>query len=839
MENFSFFSFLKNIRNVQKHMIRRYIFLLFSFIFMGLSLYAQELTQTVRGKVVDTETQYPLEVVTVVITLEDGNVIGDNTDERGRYQLVHVPVGRHTILYRRTGYQETQRDNIEVTSAKEVILNIEMQESAVDMEEVVIGASRTGQVTNEMATVSAREFSVTETNLYAGSRGEPARMASNYAGVQGADDSRNDIVIRGNSPIGLLYRLDGVNIPNPNHFAIPGTGGGPVTILNNKFLSNSDFFTGAFPAQYGNGLAGVFDLRMRNGNNQKHEFTGQLGFLGTELTAEGPISRESGASYLAMYRYSTLQLFQFLNINVGSDAVPQYQDGAFRFNFPLRNGASLAIWGIGGLSNVDILLSDQAAPPETPDLYAADTDRDQLFGSNMGTVAMTYSHPINASTFLKLGVAASRQSIDAFHNQIYRQVVTNSGEQVYEYDSDPLRPILDYTFTENKYSFFANYKKKLGRQHTLEAGVNFDWYNLNYVDSARAVIRDPQNPLINPTLGPWLVRWNANEGAPLLQPYVQYKLNYQDRLTVTAGVTSLYWGLNENSFSPIEPRIGLSYKLKKGHTLSFGTGLHSQIQPAYTYFYLGLEPGEGAQPYNQDVGLSKSFHVVGGYDWIFGQAMRFKAEAYFQYLYDVPVEERISAFSISNSGSGFARLFPDTLTNGGLGRNYGLELTLERFFSNGFYFLLTGSLFDAKYQGSDQIWRNVTFNGRFAANALAAYEFTFDNGMALQLGANLTTAGGRWLGQVDTALSVLQGSVAFIDSTTNTEQFQPYFRTDVKIALRWNRPRVTHELAFDLVNVTNQFNVLQLQYTPQNPDETITIIPQLGFLPLFYYKIDF
>jgi hypothetical protein len=806
----------------------------------GLRLSAQTLTQTIRGQVVDAETRYPIESVTVTVTLADGQVIGANTSEDGRYRLEEVPVGRQSLRFRRTGYLEVLRDNIDVSSAKEVILPVEMQESALEMEEVVIGASRTGEVTNEMATVSAREFSVTETNLYAGSRGEPARMASNYAGVQGADDSRNDIVIRGNSPAGLLYRLDGVNIPNPNHFAIPGTGGGPVTILNNKFLSNSDFFTGAFPAQYGNGLAGVFDLRMRNGNNQQHEFTGQLGFLGTELTAEGPLSRKSGASYLAMYRYSTLQLFQFLNINVGSDAVPQYQDGAFRLNFPLKNGASLAIWGIGGLSDIDIILSGQDAPPTEPDLYASDTDRDQYFGSNMGTAAMTYSHPVNASTFVKVGLAASYQSIDAFHEQIRRRTVQGpDGQDTYDYDATPLIPILDYNFAETKYSVFANVKKKLGRKHTLEAGVNFDWYDMRYTDSARVVIRDPDNPEALPDLAPWQTRWKTRVGAPLLQPYLQYKLNYQDRLTFTAGLTSLYWGLNDQSFSPIEPRLGLSYQLAPGHHLNFGTGLHSQIQSPYTYFYLGDTPQENPQPYNRDIGLSKSIHVVGGYDWVFGQAMRLKAEVYFQHLYDIPVETMPSAFSLANAGSGFSRFFPDTLTNAGIGRNYGVELTLERFFSSGFYFLMTGSLFDAQYQGSDQVWRNVTFNGRFAANLLAAYEFSFKNGMALQLGGKLTTAGGRWYGDPDSTLSVIRNDVVFIDETVNTRQFAPYFRADLKLALRWNRPKVTHEIAFDLVNVTNQFNVLSLKYTPENPAGAITQVPQLGFLPLFYYKIDF
>ena len=320
---------------------------------ISLSTFAQTITQTIRGQVTDSESQFPLVGVTARVFKDDSTVIGAFSVERGEYRLENVPVGRRTLIFSYSGYQQVILNNIEVTSGREVILNVQMEASTfrndtLTTDEVLIVGRRNGEVGNEMALVSAREFSVEETNLYAGSRGEPARMASNYAGVQGADDSRNDIVIRGNSPQGVLWRLDGINIPNPNHFSIPGTGGGPVTILNNKFLTNSDFYTGAFPAEYGNGIAGVFDLKMRNGNNEKHEISGQLGFLGTELMAEGPLSKSSKASYLATYRYSTLGLFGFLGVNVGTDAIPNYQDGAFRVNLPLKNGANIAIWGIGG-----------------------------------------------------------------------------------------------------------------------------------------------------------------------------------------------------------------------------------------------------------------------------------------------------------------------------------------------------------------------------------------------------------------------------------------------------------------------------------------------------------
>ncbi|MBW3546457.1 MAG: carboxypeptidase-like regulatory domain-containing protein, partial [Bacteroidetes bacterium] len=320
---------------------------------------AQNLTQTVRGTVVDKETRFPLIGASVVLTSDTTGTLGTIAGIEGDFRLEKVPVGRQSFKVSFIGYEEVILNNIVVSSAKEVVMEISMEESQVQLAEVVVKATRDGDASNEMALVSARSFTIEETERYAGSRGDPARMASNFAGVQGADDSRNDIVIRGNSPQAVLWRLEGVNVPNPNHFNIPGTAGGPVSMINNKTLANSDFYTGAFPAEFGNSIAGVFDLNMRNGNNSRHEFSGQFGFLGTEIFAEGPLSRKRKSSYLVSYRYSTLALFSGLGIDIGTTAVPRYQDAAFKLNFPLQKNASLAVFGMGGNSHIDIMISDQ------------------------------------------------------------------------------------------------------------------------------------------------------------------------------------------------------------------------------------------------------------------------------------------------------------------------------------------------------------------------------------------------------------------------------------------------------------------------------------------------
>ena len=805
-------------------------------VYLFLFLYAvtglgQELTQKIRGSIRDKEAKYALIGASVTITTLDNR--GVVADVNGNFRFDQVPVGRHTLKFSFIGYQDVVLNNIVVDAGKEVILDVEMQESLAQLSEIVVKARRNGTASNEMAMVSARQFSVEETDRYAGSRGEPARMASNFAGVQGADDSRNDIVIRGNSPSGLLWRVEGVAIPNPNHFAIPGTTGGPVSIINNKYLANSDFFTGAFPAEFGNGTAGVFDLKLRNGNNSKHEFMFQFGFLGTEAMAEGPINKEKGSSYLATYRYANLWLFNKSGVDIGTAAVPKYQDGFLKLNFPQKNGANLALWGFGGNSTIDILISDQTL--EERNIFGSN-DRDQYYSTRMAVGGLTYSKPVNKRTFLKATMAASTNLQDANHDYLLLNR-DNEGNPVIDGDRYSIRqfiPILDYVFDERKLSGVFSVNHKFSARSTLKYGVNAELVNFQSYDSARVV-----TPLPEPAITNWNTRWLSDRYYTQLQPYLQWKYFLNDKWTVNLGATSFYSSVNRNSFSPIEPRAGVSYEPGNGNKFNLATGLHSQMQSPYTYFY-GINLSENKLNYlNPDMGLTKSWHFVAGYNRLLGKNMRFLFETYYQHLFQIPIEERAgSSFSMVNAGSGFSRIFPNRLVNEGTGRNYGVELTLEKFFSEGFYFLTTASLFDAKYKGSDGVLRNTDFNGKYAFNALFAKEFKFSRS-ALSLGAKFTAVGGKWYGPVDVSASAAAQEIIYEDAGRNTLQFDPYRRLDAKVDYKINRRGLTHTIAIDLINPLGIQNILSLSYAPQPDGSFIKQEYQLGFLPVFFYRVNF
>ena len=795
------------------------IFTFLFFLFGSATLFAQ--TQTVRGKVFDSETDYPLIGVKLSIQVNQTDLLRVLSNADGEFEIKNVPIGKYSLEATYALYNP-KSSTIEVGSGREVIVNVPMTEMIVLQKEVTVTGKKKGEVLNNMALLSAQQFSVSETNRYPGSRMDPARMASNFAGVGGSDDSRNDIVIRGNSPLGVLWRVEGVDIPNPNHFSISGSSGGPVSIINNKILGNSDFFMSAYPAEYGNSTAGVFDLKLRSGNNKKHEFTGQFGFLGTEFLAEGPMGNKGKASYLVMGRYSTLSLFEKLGIKIGTDAVPVYGDAAFKFNWVLKNNAQLSFFGIGGKSEIAIKISDQKKV--TTDLYG-DGDRDQYFGTSMYFSGLNYKKTLSEKTFFTATLAAAMEDQHTKHDYLKGRKIV--GETI---EIDTIYNMLAYTFKIAKISGYTALTHKINTRHTLKGGINLDFMHLDQIDS---VLINLENPVF------YKDRWDYKGSAMLVQPFIQWKWRVNENMDVSAGLHAQYFSLS-NSLSPAEPRIAMKYRMKGNQSISAGAGMHSQIQPIYTYTF---DKNGNGDYYNKNMDFTRSLHTVFGYDKFFDKGFSIKTEAYYQHLYNVPVEVTPSSFSMINMGSGFSRIFANELQNTGTGFNYGLELTIQKYFDKSFFFLFSGTMYESKYKGSDNILRNTSFNGNYVANILVGKEFKISKNQVFGLGGKCTVAGGKRYGLVDVIKTNADKELFFKDSLFNDLQFADYFRVDFKISWRMDTKKISHEIGLDLVNILNTKNLLSLAYAPlavtaQHPEPTAERF-QLGRLPIFYYKIDF
>jgi hypothetical protein len=820
--------------------MNKFIFIFCLTTFFQETLSSQSLyTQTVRGQITDKVTSVGLPGVIVRLKNDTTNKHATTTDEQGNFKLEGIAIGRRSFLISLFGYSTLPLNDIIVASGKETFLNIELEESVVQMEAVIVSAEENKDLVADMQAVNVKTFSIEETERYPGSRQDPARMASNFAGVQGTNDSRNDIVVRGNSPSGLLWRLEEIDIPNPNHFAVAGSAGGPTAIINNKYLANSEFYTGAFPANYGNALGGVFDLKMRNGNNQKHERTFQFGLLGTELSLEGPINKEKGSSYYINYRYSTLKLLSGLNINLGTSAVPQYQDGAFRLNFPTKKAGIFSISSIGGMSSIKIILSSKTERPK--ELYG-DLNKDQYFASSMGVIILNHRYSFNSRTSMKTSLAYSGQGLNVDHYLVLRNKDFKP--------NDTLPQILGYDFYEGKSTLSWYIKHKVNARNSLKAGVFVNAFHVNFHDQVKINSRyDTIAQAIENKN--YKTRISAQADFYLVQPYVSYVHKFNEKWSTNLGVFTQYLSLSNSWVA--EPRASLRYQFKANQALSLAYGMHSQMQATYLYFAAPdslVREGKTflnatKQLDNKNLGFSKSQHAVLGYDFQVSKYFRTKVEAYYQYLWDVPVYAIPSSVSMLNRGASFNRFFPlYTMENKGTGYNYGMELTLEKTFSKHYFFLYSVSVFDSKYTASNGKTFNTDFNGNYMMNLLAGLEYEVGKSKknSINVSTKFTYGGGKRYSPVDVAASNAVMDVVADNDKVNTLQFNPYNRLDLRVAYRINGKKVGYEIALDLVNLLNTKNVLALSYSPDPANINANPLIQnyqLGFLPLFYVKIDF
>ncbi|HMO61728.1 MAG TPA: TonB-dependent receptor [Ferruginibacter sp.] len=765
-------------------------------------------TQSIKGVVIDDQSGNILSGVTIGI---DGSKTSITiSDSRGIFLLKNIPVGRQNLKASIIGYEDAFIANIEVTSSKEVVLEIRLKEKVQKMDEVVLKTGKAkNKAINDIAVVSARQLSVDEAFRYAGTRNDPSRMAQNFAGVSGTNDGRNDIIIRGNSPTGVLWRMDGIDIPNPNHFSTLGSTGGPVSILNINTLKNSDFLTSAFPSQYGNAIAGVFDLRLRNGNADRNEFTGQMGFNGFEFGAEGPISKGNKSSYLIDYRYSMVAALQNIGIKFGTgSATPYYQDATFKINLPTAKAGTFSIFGLGGESHIHFLPDSQG----DDNLYSSNdgTLRDRKFKSLTGVIGLSHQYFYNNNTSSKTTFAVS-----GFSSKYTEDIVEENKEDKRAF------------YRKNgqvKYSLSHTFNKKFNAKNQFTAGAIADLNQLNLVQD---YIKNGDSVLSN--------LLNTNESALLLRGFANLGHRFTDRLSANIGVYTQHFAVN-NSFS-IEPRWNIKYQLRPNQSLSFGAGLHTQAQPLEVYFYQSRADNGAVLLTNKALDFVKSLHSALGYDVNLSRNFRLKTELYGQYIYNAAVEKTASSFSMLNAGSDFG--FPDktNLVNKGKGYNYGIELTAERFLHKGMYYLLTVSLFESKYKGSDNVWRSTAFNSNYVVNALGGKEFKLNSKTTFGIDTKITITGGQRYTPFNTEASKAAGYIIYREDEAYSLQNDTYIRWDLKFSYIRNLRKVTQKWYIDLQNLTNRENIYIRTFNPKTGVQSR--INQMGLFPNINYQITF
>lgn len=788
----------------------KFIFLITALLLMGNIGLAQNATQVIKGSVSDKVSKTSLPGVTIVVLGTDP-VIAANSDSNGLFILRNVPAGRYDVKVNFMGYKESMIPNVLVTAGKQVNLDIELEENLRALNNVVVKANKERRPINEMSAISSRSFSMEEVNRYSGGLGDPARLAANFAGVVTPNDQRNDLVIRGNTPTGVLWRVDGLNVPNLNHFAVLGSNGGPVSALNTNVLKNSDFITSAFAPEYGNAIAGVFDLGFRKGNSDKREHTFQFGaFTGLEFMTEGPFRKGTGASYMIAYRYSFTGIAQAIGLNIGTAATPNYQDLTFKITSGKTKLGTFSLFGLGGLSDIDFLHNKI----DTTDVFA-DPTRDSYSKSALGLIGVSHQIQINSKSFLKtvIGANYSNNSFDRDTLDVTKTLATRA---------------LEISTKEIHYTLNTAYSSKINSRFNIKIGAIAELLVLNLQFNTRE---------FKPT---WIKVWDFNGNTALVQEYIQAKYALTDKLSLIGGVHAQQ--LTLNGAASIEPRMAMKWQANSKSTFTLGYGWHEQMQPLTVYFYKSQNPDGTYNAGNEKLGFSRSQHFVLGYDFIPANDWKIKAEVYVQYLSKIPVSIASNSFSLLNEGASFVPTQQGFLQNTGTGSNYGFEATIEKFFTKGYYGLLTASIYSARYFGSDLIQRNTAFNGKYTVNFLAGKEFKVGKNKrnAITVDTKFTSAGGRYYTPVDLAASqaagdqVLQG-----DAAAFTMQLPNYYRYDLKLGFRMNSTKwkIAQTFSIDLQNLTNQKNVFAQQFN--RVSNQINTTYQNGFLPNFVYKVQF
>lgn len=771
----------------------------------------QPLSQVVRGRIVDQSSQTPLIGVSIKIISTTPNK-GTISDENGNFRISNVPVGRQNLVVSYLGFETINNPELLVSSGKELVLNLEMRESVNSLATVVVTDTKDrSSPINSMASVSARSFTNEETSRYAGGVFDPARMVQNFPGVTISDDLSNNIVVRGNSPKNLQWRLEGVEINNPNHFGEEGSSGGGISMISSNMLSKSDFFTGAFPAEYGNALSGVFDLQFRKGNTEKTERSFMIGVLGTEVAMEGPFKNNSKSSYLFNYRYSTLGILEKFGVDpVGDNPTPIYQDLAFNLNFPSKKGGAFSLFGIGGIGTQN----DQAVLDANSWKNIADKSNQKLNYSSFN-VGVKHLSMLGSKGYIRNILSISDGSVRENTDTIDNNYQANA------YIRD------HYINTAWRYSGLLNYK--ISKYGTLRTGFvgSLLGYNLKSLSYRR-------------DLGHLSQYIDELGKTYLLAGYAQLKQDFSDAFTLNIGLHANYFGLSRKV--NLEPRLGLRYQIHGNSIISFGFGLHSRVEPMMLYFAKNEQADGTILQSNSQLDLTKSAHYVLGFEHSIAKHLKFKMEMYYQKMYDVPVSidvnHPLSSLNIDNSYVIYDRNY-NTLKNVGTGENYGVELSLERNLFKGFYFLASSSLYNSTFQTITNQTFNTNYNGKYAANLVFGKEYQVNENGKNLLSFNIKSVlnGGKRYTPINLQASINQDSPVYYEDQINSLKSRDYYRVDFSINYRVNRPKVNHFFIIDIQNLTNRQNVYTQIYNYEK--KAIETVYQAGIIPTLNYKIQF
>ena len=781
-------------RNAASFVLRAPCFLILILTLTVHTTVAQTFTQTIKGTIRDQHLRQPLTGAEVSL-LKNAEVIkSSGTDSLGYFQITDLPLGRYRLLVSLTGY-EMYEDEVLVVTGKEVVITVYLRGSSVLLDEVMIKSPTAPVEAPGMHSISIEKTMRVAANFY-----DPVRMLTSYPGVVAANDQSNSISAKGYSPNGLLWRLQGLDIVNPNHLANAGTlsdkpvaNGGGVNVLSAQLLDKTDFYSGALPVQYGNALSGVIDMSLRSGNKNKMEFIGQASLLGLDIAAEGPVSKNKKTSFLANYRYSTVGLLSALGVDLG-DEVINFQDLSFHVNSDQKHGGNLSVFGFYGLSSNKFV-------HKPVDEWEGDKDRYDIdYGGTVFGVGFTESLRAGKKISITFGSATSGQGQDRTSTSSAFLDVMN----VY-YD--------DYTNDRLLISNFLKSLIKMTPGGALEVGVTANYLNNKLTTETVFVFQG--NPDIS-----YYSRTRL-EGM-LWLPYVNWTQQWK-AWKINTGVRYVEFMYNHSH--SVEPRASIQRVFTKGSIMA-SYGITSQWQLPQTY--MGFFPARGS---DEILKLTRSHQAALDFRYSFRKDIRLTTTTYYHQVIDVPGTS--NGYSTLNQWEDFA---DGGLHSTGKGRNYGAEVMVEKKFYNQLYFMVSGSAYRSFYLNQN-IYKDTRFNGKYTSSLQVGKEWSRNTHNTLGVHSRILYFGGLREATVNEAFSSMFGYTVYNTQDGYTEKLPDYFRMDLRVSWRKNKPHATRTLSLDIQNVLGTRNIAYHYFDTYLQQAKIKY--QLGLYPVIAYRMEF
>ncbi|MDR2652017.1 MAG: carboxypeptidase-like regulatory domain-containing protein [Prevotellaceae bacterium] len=756
--------------------------------------------QFINGYVTDADTKQPLKGV--IISVSELNINAES-DSIGFWSL-KIPAGTYSVRFQLLGYETVLVSDVFVVTGKQRYLSVNMKESLTLLEEIIITPD-----TRSYNTISRLQINPAELSHIPGHANDPVRMLTAMPGINNTADERNDLVVRGNSAIGTLWRIEGIEVFNPNHYAFSGVNGGAVSLLNKDILGVSSFYTGAFPAEFGNVFSGVFDANFREGNTNKYEFSADINNMDLNVVAEGPIPlKKRKSSFVAGFRQSTIPVFDIINKKYREllGATPVFTDFSFKLVSRNKLGAKTVFWGMMGKSILDL-------PANT--------------GSNL-TPQNILAQTITASSGLSHQFFIGKQV----------NVKTVLGTSYLKTDNGMSSSYYKYQIVDNSKSLSMGITSdiKLNRKNILKEGINIRFMDLNLVTNISQYT------------------FQIQKNVHTLNAFTEWKHNFSQKLLLTSGVHYFMFSLNKHY--RIEPRILLLYSLKK-YNFELALGEYSKQNPINLYLARAVDNGQEFFP-NQNLDFIKSRQAVLSFSGKLFHKVNFRTELYYQQHYDVAIA-RSTPYSdndlyLFSSALNLAYYAEDinlqniVYDNTGKGYSKGIEGMI--YFDNihDFSMNISGSLIESKYF-CRKGWYNTLFNNSFALKVFVGKKFNINNRTVLRTDIATNWLGGRRYTPVDCDLSYANYYYYYDNDDISSpvpdysryfeKRYPDYFRLDFKTSLIINLKSVTHIFAVDIRNLTNHKNIYSQSIYFENGQITSSTINQLQLIPIVSYKLLF